>query len=82
MIRAMAVDLADAGIRICGVAPGTVPNHRAGPASRLASYTERIPLRRLGSPADVAGAVAFLASEDADYVTGEILYVDGGFVVA
>jgi NAD(P)-dependent dehydrogenase (short-subunit alcohol dehydrogenase family) len=82
LIRAMAVDLADAGIRICGVAPGTVPNHRAGPAPDWGSYTARIPLGRLGRPADVAGAVAYLASEDAAYVTGEILYVDGGFVVA
>jgi NAD(P)-dependent dehydrogenase (short-subunit alcohol dehydrogenase family) len=82
LIRAMAVDLADAGIRICGVAPGTVPNQRVDPASQWDSYTARIPMRRLGRPADVAGAVAFLASEDAAYVTGEILYVDGGFVVA
>jgi NAD(P)-dependent dehydrogenase (short-subunit alcohol dehydrogenase family) len=82
MIRAMAVDLADAGIRICGVAPGTVPNPRVGPPARWDSYTERIPMRRLGTPADVAGAVAFLASEDAAYITGEIVYVDGGFVVA
>lgn len=83
MIRAFAVDLGDAGIRICGVAPGTVPNPRAAPPARgWAPYTDRIPLGRLGHGADVAAAVAFLASTDAGYVTGEIVYVDGGFVVS
>ena len=83
MIRAFAVDLAGDGIRICGVAPGTVPNPRlAPPASGWEPYLERIPLRRLGEPTDMAAAVAYLASSDAAYVTGELLYVDGGFVVA
>lgn len=82
MIRAFAVDLADAGIRVCGVAPGTVPNPRSRPPTAgWGAYAERIPLGRVGDPADVAAAVAFLASEDASYVTGEILYVDGGYVV-
>lgn len=55
--------------RIFGVAPG----------ESMKSFIERIPLKRAGSPEDVAGAVAFLCSSDADYVTGQTLNVDGGF---
>lgn len=82
MIRAFALDLAGSGIRVCGVAPGTVPNPRLDPpAAGWDPYLDRIPLRRLGEPSDVAAAVAYLASDDASYVTGELLYVDGGFVI-
>ena len=45
---------------------------------RLRNLLAQIPLRRLGKPDDVAGAVAFLASADADYITGATLFVDGG----
>jgi NAD(P)-dependent dehydrogenase (short-subunit alcohol dehydrogenase family) len=40
-----------------------------------------MPLKRIGTPDDVAGAVAFLASADADYITGSIIYVDGGILI-
>ena len=43
-------------------------------------YSEKIPLQRMGTPEDVAKAVVFLASENADYITGQVLNVDGGMV--
>lgn len=81
MIRGFAVDLGASGIRVCGVGPGTVPNERRnGPLRKPESYIKRIPLGRFGTPDDIGAAVAFLASDDASWVTGEILYVDGGYV--
>lgn len=55
--------------RIAGVQPGEA----------MKAFLEKVPLRRAGSPEDVAGAVAFLCSPDADYITGQTLNVDGGF---
>ena len=48
------------------------------PAAARDAMKEKITLKRAGTPEDVAGAVAFLASEDADYITGQVLVVDGG----
>ena len=81
MTRAMALDLAEYGIRVNAVAPGfTIRYERLGTASesfRLKAVP-RIPLHRAGTPLDIAAAIAFLASDDASYITGQILYVDGG----
>ena len=81
MTRAMALDLAEYGIRVNAVAPGfTIRYERLGTLredSRL-KVIPRIPLHRAGTPLDIGAAVAFLASEDASYITGQILYVDGG----
>ncbi|MDO5371395.1 SDR family NAD(P)-dependent oxidoreductase [Paracoccus sp. (in: a-proteobacteria)] len=77
-----AVAFAPHGIRVCGVGPGTIATEiikgafteRAGMDAILA----RTPLGRLGKPAEIAGVVAFLASDDASYITGETIYPDGG----
>jgi len=55
--------------RLMGVPPGEA----------LKAFVEKVPLRRAGTPEDMAGAVAFLCSPDADYITGQTLNVDGGF---
>jgi NAD(P)-dependent dehydrogenase (short-subunit alcohol dehydrogenase family) len=82
LTRVMAVALAPLGIRVNAVGPGSIMTKLlAGIATdreakrRLLSRT---PLGRIGTPAEVASVVAFLASDDASYVTGEIVYVDGG----
>ena len=75
--RAVAVDLAPYGVRCVCIVPGlmesAVPN-----AERAHASAATVPLGRQGTGADIAGAAVFLASEDASYLTGSCLYVDGG----
>jgi NAD(P)-dependent dehydrogenase (short-subunit alcohol dehydrogenase family) len=83
LTRAMALALADHGIRVNAVAPGTIATELAARAvlqddAARNKILSRTPLRRLGEPAEVAEAVAWLASSAASYITGEILTVDGG----
>jgi len=80
MTRAMALELADYGIRVNAVAPGATRTERSAPedSPRAQALLERIPLRRYGLATEIGAAVAFLASADAAYITGQVLYVDGG----
>jgi glucose 1-dehydrogenase len=84
MMRTLAVELAPLGITVNNVAPGAVEtpiNTRLlNSPELLGALLANIPLQRLGKPADVAGAVAWLASDDASYVTGTTLVVDGGLL--
>jgi len=79
--RALAVELAPRGITVNAVAPGIIDTELSeGVRTRAGSaVTDRILLRRVGTAAEVAHAVVFLASRHADYITGQILTVDGGF---
>lgn len=79
--RALAVELAPRGITVNAVAPGVIDTELSREVRERApeAVLSRILLRRIGCPADVAYAVWFLASRYADYITGEILHVDGGF---
>jgi glucose 1-dehydrogenase len=84
LIRSLAVTLAPRGIRVNGVGPGIVetPLTAAGlavPGVREA-LTAQIPLGRLGSPVDIGAAAVFLASAGASYITGQMLYIDGGIL--
>lgn len=77
LTRALAFDLAKHSIRVNGVAPGMMRTEltpRGG--DELAA---NIPLQRLGRPEEVAGVVSFLCGNDASYMTGEVVYVDGGY---
>lgn len=80
MTRAMALDLARDGIRINAIAPGAIYREIGSQPSepRLQALAERIPMARLGTPLEIGAMVAFLASSDASYITGQIFYVDGG----
>ena len=83
LTRAMALALADEGIRVNAVAPGTIATELARQAvltsdAARTRILSRTPMKRLGEPEEVARAVAFLASDAASYITGEILTVDGG----
>jgi meso-butanediol dehydrogenase / (S,S)-butanediol dehydrogenase / diacetyl reductase len=81
--RALAKDLAEYGIRVNAVSPGTIdtPFHAQIKSTKpevFASWKNNIMLGRLGQPKDVAGVVAFLASEDAGFITAETIQVGGG----
>jgi meso-butanediol dehydrogenase / (S,S)-butanediol dehydrogenase / diacetyl reductase len=80
MTRAMALDHGADGIRVNAVAPGFIetPRTAAVPAERLDGILRVTPLGRTGRAAEVAAAIAFLASAESSYVTGAILPVDGG----
>ena len=83
LTRVMALALVDKGIRVNAVAPGTIATDLAARAvltseDAKARIMSRTPMRRLGQPAEVADVVAWLASDAASYVTGEIVVVDGG----
>jgi 3-oxoacyl-[acyl-carrier protein] reductase len=80
MTQAMAIDLGPYGIRVNAIGPGATHTYRidsVDPEIRR-QVAEVIPLRRYGTVADMAAAVAFLASDDASYITGQTIYVDGG----
>ena len=82
MMRNLAVELGPLGITINNVAPGAIETpintKLLNDPEKLAGVLKNIPLGRLGKPEDIAPIVAFLASSDADYMTGATLYVDGG----
>jgi NAD(P)-dependent dehydrogenase (short-subunit alcohol dehydrogenase family) len=80
MTRAMAIDLAEYNIRVNAVAPGATRTRRT-PANAEPIVKEmagRIPLGRFGQVSEISAVVAFLASPEASYMTGQIIYVDGG----
>ena len=82
MTEAFAKELGGRGITVNSVAPGLIETDmtRAAVANRGASVVAETPLGRLGQPGDVAGVVAFFASDDAAWVTGRTLRADGGIV--
>ena len=81
--KALAQETAPSGIRVNCVAPGVIrtPMLDCYDAQTLDDLAAETPLGRLGTPEDIAGAVAFLCSEDAAFITGQVLGVNGGFVI-
>ncbi len=87
LTKHLAVEWADRGIRVNAVAPGTISTERVsqmreepGGAEYLATVEAAHPMNRIGEPAEVASAIAFLASDDASFITGAVLPVDGGYL--
>ena len=83
LTRVMALALADKGVRVNAVAPGTISTELAAKAvltsdEAKAKIMMRTPMKRLGEPTEIADTVAYLASDAASYITGEIVVVDGG----
>ena len=87
LTRHLAVEWAQHGIRVNAVAPGTIETEAVRQVVKTAEgrryvdlIREQHPMKRLGQPAEVAQAIVFLASDDASFITGEVLAVDGGYL--
>jgi 3-oxoacyl-[acyl-carrier protein] reductase len=80
LTRAWATEFGPWGITVNLVAPGWIPveRHAATPAETLAAYARGVPLGRQGVPTDIGEVVAFLASNSANFITGQCLNVNGG----
>ncbi|SMB26531.1 3-oxoacyl-[acyl-carrier-protein] reductase FabG (fragment) [Sterolibacterium denitrificans] len=81
LTKAIALEVAQTGVTANAIAPGVVktPILKNVPDDHLEELTHRIPVGRLGLPEDIAGACAYLVSEEAGYVTGQVLCPNGGF---
>ena len=84
LTRTLAIEAAPSGVQVNGVAPGfiatemTVQNNSA---AQIEAIEASLPAGRMGEPQEVAAAVSFLAGDDSSYVSGQVLVVDGGFLV-
>ncbi|WP_031470336.1 SDR family NAD(P)-dependent oxidoreductase [Sciscionella sediminilitoris] len=85
MSQVMATELATYGIRVNVVAPGPIETPLAATqhdSSVRQAWVQSVPMKRYGVPEDVAGAVSYLCSDEANYVTGSVFVVDGGFLAS
>ena len=84
LTKAVARELASRQITVNAVAPGFIATDMTAdlPEKVQAEMLAQIPLNRFGTPEDVAAAVAFLASEAAGYITGEVIHINGGLIMA
>jgi NAD(P)-dependent dehydrogenase (short-subunit alcohol dehydrogenase family) len=81
LTRAMAIDHARQGIRVNAICPGPTDTpmlRKAKTAEELDAFADSFPMGRLGRPEEIAAAAAFLASDDASFMTGSLMFVDGG----
>lgn len=83
LTKTLAKELGKKGVRVNAVAPGFIQTHMTAslPEKILDAMKEKTPLKRLGLPSDVAYAILFLASEEANFINGIVLPVDGGLVI-
>lgn len=83
LTKALAKEVAPSGIRVNCITPGVIMTDMMADFDEktVNELREETPLGRLGTPEDIAGAALFLASEDASFITGQVLGVNGGFVI-
>src|SRR3989344_4678116 len=84
MTETLAAEWAEYGITVNAIGPGAIETPMVGPVTQelLEEIRTRVPLKRIGRPEEISAAVVFLASDEASYVTGATLYVDGGWLAA
>lgn len=82
--KALAVELAQSGINVNAIGPGYFKTELTMPLfkdeEKVAWMKSRIPFKRIGEPEDLKGVAVFLASKASDYITGQTIYVDGGWL--
>ena len=83
MTKALAKELGPSGINVNAIAPGLIDTDMNAALSQeaLASIVDETPLMRMGTACDVASLALFLASEDASFITGEVISVNGGYLI-
>lgn len=86
LVKSLALQLAPDGVTVNAIAPGLIAKDTTSPEQTLSpeewqSLRARIPMGDLGTPSDIAAAVAFLCSPAARYITGQVIHVDGGLVI-
>lgn len=83
LTKALAKELAPSGITVNAIAPGLIETSMNNdiPTDELSAFVEEIPLGRMGTPNEIAAAAFFLASSEAEYITGQVLGVNGGYVI-
>ena len=86
MTETLAVELAPLGINVNAIGPGAIDTPMTGaeniPKEAMDALLAGVPMKRMGRPEEVSAAVVFLASDEASYITGATLYVDGGWLAA
>ncbi len=83
LTKALAKELAPSGITVNAIAPGLIETSMNShlTVEELADFVETIPLGRMGNADEIAAAIEFLASDKADYITGQVLGINGGYVI-
>jgi 3-oxoacyl-[acyl-carrier protein] reductase len=81
LTRCIALEYGPRGIRANSIAPGIIDTPMLPDPQEARAWGERLPLRRMGTPEDVADVALFLASDESRYITGDMIYIDGGWML-